>query len=727
LVQIERLEDRCLLSTLSINDVTLSEGNAGTTNAVFTITLTRTDQQEVTVVVTSGNGTASDTADYIAFPPTTLTFTQGEMSPFAPGQTILPVTVAVSGDTVHEADETFFVNLSAPTNALIADDQGLGTIQDDDPEVPVFPTVSIAATTQAAETGPVSGQFTVTLNSASVGITTVSYMMTGTASDAGGDYTTLSGTVDIADGQTTAVINVTGIVDDTISDPNETVIVTMNSATNGVVIAATPNNTATVTIADNDPTQGDTAALEAVDFPEATWIPGVPTTNFNSASRTSADIRWVVIHTTEGTWDSAVNRFKDETQQVSAHYLVRLDGTIIQLVRDKDIAFHAGNYEYNQASIGIEHERYGTSNWTEAQFNSSKGLVTWLANQYAVNVVFPDGVAPAAPATGLGIIGHDQVPDPNNPSVGGGISHHTDPVNWDWAHYKSLFPSNETTGTPSSRLFRIYQQNSDFHFFTNSLSEFNAVVAQGNTGEATGKEGFGVVLTQLSGTAALHRIYVPSTGAHYYTFNDAERDTLVASGGGGSFIAEPDMGFIYTAQTAGTIEVFRLYNIPRGVHLFTDSVSEKDAILAAYGPSGNLAPGAWRQESSLGFAVHQGVGTFTTGGATQAAARRAAALQAAEHLDNISRNTSGGFSQLGSLLNTVSVDSSSTVVSLLSGQQPTFATPTTASQLGSLRQESRLPSLSNSVTGVPADSDLDNFWGNVGVGDQSDSFWHLLN
>jgi hypothetical protein len=280
---------------------------------------------------------------------------------------------------------------------------------------------------------------------------------------------------------------------------------------------------------------------------------------------------------------------------------------------------------------------------------------------------------------------------------------------------------------PSSRFFRIYQQNSDFHFFTNSLSEFNAVVAQGNTNEATGRAGFGVITTQLSGTAPLHRIYVPSTGAHYYTFNDAERDALVASGGGGSFIAEPDMGFIYTTQVPGTVEVFRLYNLPRGVHLFTESVFERDSILAAYGPSGNLAANAWRLESSLGFAVSQGAGTFTTGGATQVPARRAAARESAEHLVNVSRNTSGGFNQFGSLLNTVSVDSSSTVASLLSGQQPSLAIPTTASQIESVRQESRLPSLSNSVAGDLTDSDLDNFWGNVGVGDQSDSFWHLLN
>ena len=74
----------------------------------------------------TANGTATaPAATTRRSPPRTLTFT--------PGQTSKTVTVAVNGDTLDEANETFTVNLSAATNATIADAQGVGTIIDDDP------------------------------------------------------------------------------------------------------------------------------------------------------------------------------------------------------------------------------------------------------------------------------------------------------------------------------------------------------------------------------------------------------------------------------------------------------------------------------------------------------------------------------------------------------------------------------------------------------------------
>ncbi len=110
--------------TLSISDVSVVEGNAGTTNAVFTVTLSAASGQTVTVVAASTDDTATAPFDYLTLPPTTLTF--------APGETSKTVTVVVNGDTLFEADETFFVNLTAALNATVADDQGLGTIINDD-------------------------------------------------------------------------------------------------------------------------------------------------------------------------------------------------------------------------------------------------------------------------------------------------------------------------------------------------------------------------------------------------------------------------------------------------------------------------------------------------------------------------------------------------------------------------------------------------------------------
>ncbi|GAA4804274.1 putative Ig domain-containing protein [Lysobacter hankyongensis] len=118
------------LPSLSINDVTVLEGNAGTVNAVFTVTLNAASGQTVNVNYATADGTATQPADY--------TNTSGTLT-FSIGTTTQTITVPVIGETVPEANETFFVNLSGATNATIADNQGVGTITNDDVPVTVSP------------------------------------------------------------------------------------------------------------------------------------------------------------------------------------------------------------------------------------------------------------------------------------------------------------------------------------------------------------------------------------------------------------------------------------------------------------------------------------------------------------------------------------------------------------------------------------------------------------
>src|SRR5205814_2734277 len=105
-------------------DVTVSEGNSGTTNANFTVTLSTASSKTVTVNYATADGTATAPSDYVSIPSTTLTFT--------PGQTTKTIAVSVNGDIVDENDETFTVNLSNPTNATLSTATGTGTIIDDD-------------------------------------------------------------------------------------------------------------------------------------------------------------------------------------------------------------------------------------------------------------------------------------------------------------------------------------------------------------------------------------------------------------------------------------------------------------------------------------------------------------------------------------------------------------------------------------------------------------------
>jgi GH18 family chitinase len=108
---------------LSIGDARKAEGHAGTTSAVFTVTLSSASPQTVAVNYTAGNGTATAGSDYAA--------TAGNLT-FAPGTTSRTLAVAITGDTVVEPDETLVVNLSSPVKVKIARSQGRGTILNDD-------------------------------------------------------------------------------------------------------------------------------------------------------------------------------------------------------------------------------------------------------------------------------------------------------------------------------------------------------------------------------------------------------------------------------------------------------------------------------------------------------------------------------------------------------------------------------------------------------------------
>jgi len=111
------------LPAISVANVTLSEGNTGTRNATFTVSLSAASGQTVTVAYATADGSASAGSDYVA-KSGTLTFGLGIVS-----QT---VTVTVNGDLAVEGDETFFFNLSSPTNAQIGNGQGVAKILNDD-------------------------------------------------------------------------------------------------------------------------------------------------------------------------------------------------------------------------------------------------------------------------------------------------------------------------------------------------------------------------------------------------------------------------------------------------------------------------------------------------------------------------------------------------------------------------------------------------------------------
>ena len=122
------------LPTLSIGDISLYEGNAGTTAFNFTVTLSAPIGADVTFNWGTAVGTATSGIDYVGVPATTVGTVQA-------GNTTAVLTVTVNGETFQEDNETFLVNLSnVSANATIFDGQAVGTILDDDRP----PAISIA-------------------------------------------------------------------------------------------------------------------------------------------------------------------------------------------------------------------------------------------------------------------------------------------------------------------------------------------------------------------------------------------------------------------------------------------------------------------------------------------------------------------------------------------------------------------------------------------------------
>ena len=223
--------------TLSIDSPSVTEGDGGSTNLTFTVTLSPASAQQVTVDYTdAGTGTATSGTDYTAITDATLTFTAGTTS-----QTF---TVAVTGDTTDETNETIVVTLSNSTNATIATGTGTGTITDDD-----GPTVSVnSPSVTEGDSGSTNLTFTATLSAASVQQVTVDYAdaTTGTATS-GTDYTAITGsTLTFAVGATSQTFNVS-VTGDTTDEVDETVVVTLSSPTNATVSSTAGTGTGTIT------------------------------------------------------------------------------------------------------------------------------------------------------------------------------------------------------------------------------------------------------------------------------------------------------------------------------------------------------------------------------------------------------------------------------------------------------------------------------------------------
>jgi hypothetical protein len=206
---------------LTISNVSVTEGNAGPVGATFTVSLWSAGTKTVTVNFATADGNARAGSDYQAV--------SGTLT-FAPGETSKTITVLVNGDTLNEAGETFFVNLSGASNAWIGT-RGTGTIIDDDP----LPTLVINDVQKLeGNSGTVAFVFTVSLSAPSGQTVTVNYSTAPGTATAGSDYQAQTGTLTFAPGETSKTITIL-VYGDKTKEADETFFVNLSDAWNVIL------------------------------------------------------------------------------------------------------------------------------------------------------------------------------------------------------------------------------------------------------------------------------------------------------------------------------------------------------------------------------------------------------------------------------------------------------------------------------------------------------------
>jgi uncharacterized repeat protein (TIGR01451 family) len=252
---IETIADDDGFSQISIADVSVSEATA---NAQVTVTLQPASLVLVTVDWATANGSASAGSDYTAG--------SGRLT-FNPGVTQQTFTVPILNDTLDEANENFFVNLSNAVGAPINDPQGAVTIVDNDN--PPNLTIADASITEG-DGGSVALVFTLTLNVASGQTVGIDFDTAALTALAGSDFTAASGNVTFAPGIRTRTITI-DVLGDLLDEDTEYLNVNLHNALNANVTRGQALGTILdndpfpiVTIADTSVTEGDAGAVQAV-------------------------------------------------------------------------------------------------------------------------------------------------------------------------------------------------------------------------------------------------------------------------------------------------------------------------------------------------------------------------------------------------------------------------------------------------------------------------------
>ena len=223
---------------IAIDDVSMAEGDTGSTNLQFTITRSN-NNDEVSFDFGTANGTATAGSDYTAIA------SQGVMT--AGGSLTFIVDVPISGDAVLEPDESFTLQIANVSGATVADDTGVGTIANDD-------SASVAiddVTTAEGNAGNTAFTFTVTLGAAVQGGFNVPFSTADGSATQPADYASNGGTLAFAGSAGETQTITVQVVGDTTIEPDETFNVDLGTPSNSAVSVADGSGVGTIENDDN--------------------------------------------------------------------------------------------------------------------------------------------------------------------------------------------------------------------------------------------------------------------------------------------------------------------------------------------------------------------------------------------------------------------------------------------------------------------------------------------
>ena len=441
------------LPEMSIDDVSVVEGDVGTTFATFAVTLSQISDLPTTVdyVVSDGTATAADN-DYLPL--------SGSVT-VAAGDLTAPVSVEVVGDLKFEPDETFFVGLSNPINGALADGQGVGTILNDDS----LPTITIDDVSVLEPDPPVGvvADFTVTLSNPSSEPISFTYATSEGTATADADYQSVRGrSVEIPAGETTLSI-IIGVLGDLEVEDDETFFVDLSRPTNATIA----DNQGLGTILDND--EPPSITIDDVSVLEPDPPLQVETGFTLTLSHPSSQLISVTFATSEGTATADVDYESVSTITVlipAGTITVSISvGVLGDLEDETDETFFVNLLQATNATI-----------------DDDQGVGTILDNDEPPPSITIDDVSVLEPDPPLGIVAGFTLtlskPSAENILVTYATSEGTatSDVDYQSASRRVEIPAGETTQSISVGVLGDLEVEADETFFVNLLQVTNATI-----------------------------------------------------------------------------------------------------------------------------------------------------------------------------------------------------------------------------------------------------------